>query len=73
VDRYYSATLSPAEKNYKVFDQELLEIICTLHHWSHLLRGTPIPIIIWTNYPNLTYWCKLHKVGPCTATWQIEL
>jgi hypothetical protein len=27
---YYSTTLSPAEQNYKVFNRELLGIICTL-------------------------------------------
>ncbi len=70
---YYSTTLSPAEWNYKVFDRELLGIIRTLHHWSHLLRETPIPIIIWTNHRNLIYWCEPHKVGPCAATWQVEL
>ncbi len=47
---YYSTTLSPTERNYKVFDRELLGIIHALHHWSHLLRGTPIPIIIWTDH-----------------------
>ncbi len=29
---YYSATLSPTEQNYKVFDRELLEIIHALHY-----------------------------------------
>jgi len=67
--RYYSATLSPAERNYKVFDRELLGTIRTLCHWSHLLRGTPVPVIIWTNHCNLTYWCEPHKVGLRVATW----
>jgi len=70
---YYSATLSPAERNYKVFNRELLGIIRTLRHWSHLLRGTPEPVIIWTNHRNLTYWCEPQKVGPHAATWQVEL
>jgi hypothetical protein len=70
---YYSATLSPAEQNYKVFDRELLEIIRTLRHWSHLLRGTVLPILIWTDHRNLTYWIEPHKVGSCAATWQVEL
>jgi hypothetical protein len=70
---YYSASLSPVEKNYQVFDQELLGIIHALQHWSHLLRETPIPVIIWTNHHNLTYWCEPHKVGPRTTTWQVEL
>jgi len=63
----------PTEQNYKVFDRELLGIICALCHWSHLLRGTPIPIIIWTDHCNLTYWCEPYKVGPYAATWQVKL
>ena len=47
---YYSATLSPAEQNYKVFDRELLGIIRALRHWSHLLCGTVLPVLIWTDH-----------------------
>jgi hypothetical protein len=50
---YYSATLSPVEQNYKVFNRELLRIICALRHWSHLLHSTVLPILIWTNHRNL--------------------
>ena len=70
---YYSATLSPAEKNYKGFNYKLLGIIYALYHWSHLLRGTPVPILIWTNHCNLTYWYEPHKVGPHATTWQVKL
>jgi hypothetical protein len=70
---YYSTTLSPAEWNYKVFDRELLGIICALRHWSHLLHGTILPVLIWTDHRNLTYWIEPQKVGPRAATWQVEL
>jgi hypothetical protein len=70
---YYSATLSPAEQNYKVFNRELLGIICALWHWSHLLCGTILPILIWTDHQNLMYWIEPQKVGPRDATWQVEL
>jgi hypothetical protein len=70
---YYSATLSPAERNYKVFDRELLRIICALRHWSHLLCSTILPVLIWTDHRNLTYWIEPQKVGPRAATWQVEL
>ena len=43
------------EQNYKVFDRELLGIIRALHHWSHLLRSTVLPVLIWTDHQNLTY------------------
>jgi len=51
----------------------LLAVIRSLHHWSHLLRGTVLPVIIWTDHKNLTYWAEPHKVGPRAATWQVEL
>ena len=70
---YYSATLSPAERNYKIFDRELLGIIRALHHWSHLLCGTVLPVLIWTDHRNLTYWIAPQKVGPRAASWQVEL
>ncbi len=72
---YFSSTLNPAERNYKIHDRELLAVIHALQHWSHLLRGTPLDllIIIWTDHKNLTYWAVPQKVGPCAATWQVEL
>ncbi len=72
---YFSTTLNPAERNYKIYDWELLAVIHTLWHWSHLLRVTPpnLPVIIWTNHKNLTYWAMPQKVGPCAAIWQVEL
>jgi hypothetical protein len=72
---YYSKTLAPAKMNYKIHDWELLTVIHALHHWSHLLCATPLdqPIIIWTDHKNLTYWSEPQKVGPYTATWQVEL
>jgi hypothetical protein len=32
-----------------------------------------LPVIIWTDHKNLTYWAEPHKVGPHAATWQVEL
>jgi hypothetical protein len=59
--------------NYKIHDRELLAIIQALRHWSHLLCMTVLPVIIWTDHKNLTYWAAPQKVGPRAATWQVEL
>lgn len=32
-----------------------------------------LPVIIWTNHKNLTYWSKLQKVGLCAVSWQVKL
>jgi hypothetical protein len=71
--RYYLSTLSLAEMNYKIHDQELLTVVYTLRHWSHLLQMTVLPVIIWTDHKNLTYWASPQKVGPQAATWQVKL
>jgi hypothetical protein len=67
--------LAPAEINYKIHNRELLTIIYALCYWFYLLYTTPPdqPIIIWTDYKNLTCWSESQKVGPYTATWQVEL
>jgi RNase H-like domain found in reverse transcriptase len=72
---FYSKSLSPAEMNYSIHNQELLAVIRALRHWSHLLRGMPPdrPVLIWTDHKNLTYWAEPHKVGPWATLWQVEL
>lgn len=36
---YYSRKLNPAERNYSVYDKELLAVITALKHWKHFLYG----------------------------------
>ena len=35
---YMSKSFSPAERNYEVYDRELLGIICALRDWRHYPR-----------------------------------
>ena len=37
---YHSATVSPAERNYDIYDRELLAVIQALKEWRHYLTGT---------------------------------
>jgi len=36
---FYSKSLSPVEQNYKIYDKEMLAIICALEEWRHFLEG----------------------------------
>ena len=36
---YYSKKLDSAQRNYSVYDKELLAVISTLKHWKHFLFG----------------------------------
>ena len=38
-----------------------------LQHWSHLLKGTSIPVLVYTDHANLYYYCNLQKIGPRVA------
>jgi hypothetical protein len=60
---YYSKTLSQAERNYDVYDLELLAIVNTLDHWRPYLAGSPHKIIIHSDHQNLLYWREPHKIS----------
>jgi hypothetical protein len=47
---YYSKTLSAAERNYDVYDLELLAIVNALDHWRPYLAGSPHKIIIYSDH-----------------------
>ena len=52
---YFSHHLSSAEWNYAVGDRELLALKLALEEWRHLLEGSMVPFIIWTDHLNLEY------------------
>src|SRR6266702_1816434 len=53
---YFSETLSEAERNYDIYDRELLAIVKSLRHWRTYLAGAPHQVVIHTNHANLLYW-----------------
>ncbi len=53
---YYSMTLSETERNYNIYDKELLAVVKSLRHWRNYLVGAPHQIVIHTNHSNLLYW-----------------
>ena len=60
---FYSSTLSAAERNYDVYDKELLAIHRPLKHWRHYLVGSPHKIIIHTDHSNLQYCKEARKIS----------
>ena len=50
---FYSHKFSPAERNYDVFDKELLAILFCLKYWRRYLEGTKEPVIIYSDHKNL--------------------
>ncbi|QRW19820.1 Retrotransposable element Tf2 protein [Rhizoctonia solani] len=52
---YLSKSLSPAKKNYDIFDKELLAVIRAFKEWRHLLEGLELPVQVLTDHKNLEY------------------
>src|SRR5713226_8492866 len=71
--QYYSATLSPAERNYDIYERELLAVMKSLAHWRHYLGWTKLPFIILTDHANLQYWKAPKNLNRRTARWHADL
>jgi len=64
---YFSATFTPAEQNYDVYEREFLGVVKSLDHWRPYLIWTEKPFIIKTDHKNLTYWKAPKKLTGRTA------
>ena len=47
---FLSKSLSSAERNYEIYDKELLAIMSCLEEWRPYLLGTSSPFEIWTDH-----------------------
>ena len=70
---YLSQTFSPAERNYDIYDWELLAVIHALYHWCHYLQGTPHPVTLLTDHKNLMYFRQPQKLSCRQAHWMMFL
>jgi RNase H-like domain found in reverse transcriptase/Reverse transcriptase (RNA-dependent DNA polymerase)/Integrase zinc binding domain len=70
---YYSATFMEMERNYDVYDRELLAIMKAITHWRPYLIWTKEPFKIFTDHANLLHWKSPWKLNRRTARWHGEL
>ena len=47
---FISKTFSPTERNYEIYDRELLAIIRALEEWRHYIQGSPHTTIILSDH-----------------------
>ena len=52
---FYSKSMDDAQRNYDIWDKEMLAIIRTLEEWRHYILGLPQPVEIWSDHKNLEY------------------
>jgi len=66
-------SLSDTERNYKIYDKEMLAIVRCLEKWRYFLEGTVVKFEIWTDYKNLKYFIKVQKLNRRQAKWALYL
>jgi len=70
---FLSKSLNETERNYEIYDKEMLAIIRGLENWRHLLEGTRFKFEIWIDHKNLEYFMKAQKLNRRQARWALYL
>ncbi|VDC03698.1 unnamed protein product [Peniophora sp. CBMAI 1063] len=70
---YFSKSLSEAERNYEIYDKELLAIMLALEEWHQYLLGARHTFEIWSDHQNLTYFHEACRLNCCQAHWFTEM
>jgi hypothetical protein len=55
---FFSKAMNPAERNYEIYDKEMLAIVKGFEEWLHYLKGAQETIEVLTDHQNLTYFRK---------------
>ena len=50
---FISKSLNAIERNYEIYDKEMLAVIRCLEAWRHYLKGEKLEFEIWTDHKNL--------------------
>ena len=70
---FISRTFSPTERNYEIYDRELLSVIRALQEWRHYIQGSNHETIIYSDHKNLTYFRNAQKLNRRQARWSLLL
>jgi hypothetical protein len=70
---YISHSFDATQRNYKIYDRELLGIIRALETWRHYIQGSAHPITIFSDHKNLTFFRQTQKLNRRQARWSLFL
>ena len=65
--------MQPAERNYKIYNKELLTIVEALTKWRQYLLDIVEIFEIWTDHEYLKYFQEPHKLNRRQARWYLKL
>ena len=70
---FFFKTMNDAQRNYNVYNCELLALIEMFRHWRHYLHQVAHKVKVHTNHANLTYWKNPGDHNRRVARWHAEL
>jgi hypothetical protein len=70
---FFSKSLDSVQRNYEIYDKEMLAIIRSLTEWRHFLEGARHKFEIWTDHKNLEYFMTAKKLNRRQARWSLYL
>jgi len=70
---FLSRTMQPAERNYEIYDKELLVIVEALAKWRQYLLDAAETFEIRMDHENLKYFRESHKLNGWQARWYLKL
>jgi hypothetical protein len=70
---FLSKTFTDTERQYEIYDRELLGIVQALKEWQHYIQGSGHTTLIHMDHQNLTYFRKAQKLSDRQARWSLFL
>jgi hypothetical protein len=70
---YLSKAMLPAERNYDIYNKELLAIVHAFEAWRHYLKGSTYAINVFSDHSNLTYFTTAQRLTRRQVRWSIFL
>ncbi|KAH9244901.1 hypothetical protein BASA81_017660 [Batrachochytrium salamandrivorans] len=66
---FFSRQMVPAERNYEIYDKELLAIAVCLKEWRHFLQNSIKPFTILSDHKSLEYFMTTKQLTRRQARW----
>ena len=70
---FMSKSLNDAERNYEIYDKEMLAMMKGFYEWAHYLKGNEATTEVLTDHQNLTYFQQPQNLNRRQARWVLDL
>ncbi|KAH9259907.1 hypothetical protein BASA81_001665 [Batrachochytrium salamandrivorans] len=65
---FYARQMNSAERNYEIYDKELLAIVDSFKHWRHFLQGGLHPVTVLCDHKSLEYFMSTKEAHSSTGS-----